>query len=115
HAVEICIAGGDNVSPPIGEIQTCFPLEAQRVSLAGGANNPGDDPTSPFTFGWMYLNLNTSTGAVGGIFDPTAQAWVTTVMSANGRFSVGYDAIQLDNALYTNGTSGRTLVGVPTP
>jgi len=55
----------------------------------------------------MYLNLNTSTG---GVFDPTAQAWVTTVMSASGRFGLGYDAIQLDNALYTNGTSGFVLI-----
>jgi hypothetical protein len=97
-------------------VQTCFPLEAQSVSLTAGATgNPGDTPAPPYTFGWMYLNLNTSTGAVGGLFDPTAQAWVTTVMSSSGRFAVGYDAIQLDNALYTNGTSGVTIPGVPTP
>ena len=31
--------------------------------------------------------------------DPAAaQAWVTTVMDADGRYSVGYDAIQLDSA-----------------
>jgi hypothetical protein len=34
-------------------------------------------------------------------------------MSANGRFSVGYDAIQLDNALYTNGTAGM-IIPAPT-
>jgi hypothetical protein len=112
-AVEICIAEGDNVSPPLGEILTCFPIEAQRVSMLDGTNNPGDTPTSPFNFGWMFLNLNTSTGGVGGVLDPTAQAWVTAVMSAEGRFSVGFDAIQLDNACYTNGTVGRVLVGVP--
>jgi hypothetical protein len=27
-----------------------------------------------------------------------SQAWVTVVMDASGRFSVGFDAIQLDNA-----------------
>jgi hypothetical protein len=37
----------------------------------------------------------------GGLFNPTAQAWVTAVMSAEGRFSVGFDAIQLDQANQT--------------
>jgi hypothetical protein len=116
HATQICIAAGDNVSPPLGQIQTCFPLETQDVSLqAGATGNPGDNPTPPYTFGWMYLNLNTSTGAVGGLFDPTAQAWVWTRMSALGRFDVGFPAIKLDNALYTNGTSGVTIPGIPTP
>ncbi len=110
HPTQICVAAGDNVSPPLGQVQTCFPLESQSVSLlAGATGNPGDNPAPPYTFGWMYLNLNTSTGAVGGLFDPTAQAWVTTVMSASGRFGLGYDAIQLDNALRTNGTSGLVL------
>jgi hypothetical protein len=115
HPTQICIASGDNVSPPLGQVQTCFPLETQKVSTqAGATTNPGDNPTPPYTFGWMYLNLNTSTGAVGGIFDPTAQAWVYTRLEANGRFSVGYSSVQLDNALVTNGTSGVTLA-VPTP
>ena len=31
--------------------------------------------------------------------DPlAAQAWIETAMDADGRFSVGFDAIQLDNA-----------------
>jgi hypothetical protein len=30
-----------------------------------------------------------------------AQAWVTTSMSAEGRYEVGFDAIQLDNASAT--------------
>ena len=86
------------MSPPIGGADTCFPLEAQRVSLAGG-NIPGDDPTPPYDFGWMFLNLNTT--VAGGLFNPTAQAWVTTVMDADGRFSVGYDAVKLDQANQT--------------
>ncbi len=113
HPTQVCLAAGSNVSPPLGTTETCFPLESQSVSLLSGAvGNPGDNPAPPYPFGWVYLNLNTSTG---GVFDPTAQAWVTTVMSASGRFGIGYDAIQLDNALDTNGTSGLTLPGVPTP
>jgi hypothetical protein len=113
QATEICIAAGDNVSPPLGQIQTCFPLESQRIDLAAGATiNPGDNPAPPYNFGWMYLNLNTSTGAVGGLFDPTAQAWVETEMRANGRFEVGFDAIKLDSACYTNGTSGFIISAV---
>jgi len=107
HPTQICIAAGSNVSPPLNTTETCFPLETQDVSLASNATgNPGDNPSPPYPFGWLYLNLNTTTG---GVFDPTAQAWVWTHMSANGRFDVGFPAVQLDNALFTNGTSGVTL------
>jgi hypothetical protein len=86
------------VSPCDTAVPTCFPLEAQRISLNGGS--PFDDPTPLAAFGWMYLNLNTT---VAGVAYPAtnpaiAQAWVTTVMDAQGRFSVGFDAIQLDTA-----------------
>ncbi len=95
---DLCFTG-DVVSPPLGGAQTCFPLEAQRVSLSGG-NVIGSDPTPTAAFGWMYLNLNTNVSGVAyPVADPNiAQAWVTTVMDADGRFSVGYDAIQLDSA-----------------
>ncbi|MFL6193102.1 MAG: hypothetical protein ACJ75H_02935 [Thermoanaerobaculia bacterium] len=109
HATDLCVADGDNVSPPIGEEQTCFPLESQRVHIGTG-NVIGNDPNPPYTFGWLFLNLNTTVAS--GIFNPTAQAWVTTTMDANGRFSVGYDAIQLDNALYTHaaGFGGNVIL-----
>jgi hypothetical protein len=95
---DLCFTG-DVVSPPLGGEQTCFPLEAQRVSLAGN-NVIGSDPTPNAEFGWMYLNLNHTLAASAGTdpFPGIAQAWVTTVMDANGRFSVGFDAIQLDSA-----------------
>jgi hypothetical protein len=95
---DLCFTG-DVVSPPLGGAQTCFPLEAQRVSLNGG-NVIGSNPTPTAAFGWIYLNLNTNvTGVTYPAADPNiAQAWVTTVMDADGRFSVGYDAIQLDSA-----------------
>jgi hypothetical protein len=94
NSTDLCFQG-DNISPPTGGADTCFPLESQRVSLQGG-NTAGDDPTPPYAFGWMFLNLNTT--VAGGLFNPTAQAWVETIMDASGRFSVGYDAIQLDQA-----------------
>lgn len=59
-----------------------FPWETQRVAV-------GPDFTTPFDFGWAYLNLN--------IGDQYHQSWVSAVMSADGRFSVGYDAIILNN------------------
>jgi hypothetical protein len=97
HATDLCFQG-DNISPPTGGAATCFPLESQRISLQGG-NRAGSDPTPPYQFGWMFLNLNTTVS--GGLFNPTAQAWVETVMDANGRFSVGYNAIKLDQANQT--------------
>jgi hypothetical protein len=105
---DLCFTG-DVVSPPLGGAQTCFPLEAQRVSLSGG-NVIGSDPTPDAAFGWIYLNLNTNvSGVTYPAADPNiAQAWVTTVMDADGRFSVGYDAIQLDSAC-----APRNLVFIP--
>jgi hypothetical protein len=103
---------GDNISPAIGGSDTCFPLETQCVSLQGG-NIPGDDPTPPFPFGWMYLNLNTT--VAGGLFNPTAQAWVETIMDADGRFSVGFDAIKLDqaNQRFQSATPGGLIIFPP--
>jgi hypothetical protein len=98
NPTDLCFTG-DVISPPLGGAETCFPLEAQRVSLSGG-NVIGADPVPPSPFGWIYLNLNST---VAGVSYPAAdpsimQNWVTTVMDADGRFSVGYDAIQLDSA-----------------
>lgn len=58
-------------------------LESQRVNLRALW------PTMPYNFGWVYWNLQ---------YAQARQAFVTTVMDANGRFSVGFDAIGLDNA-----------------
>jgi len=84
-----------------------FPAEAQRTTV-GGAALP-----VPFAFGWLYLNLNTAVAAAGANppEDPSAaQAWVTVEMKAQGRFSVGFDAIQLDSAcLASHFTPGGDL------
>jgi hypothetical protein len=105
NPTDLCFQG-DNVSPPTGGADTCFPLEAQRISLNGG-NVIADDPTPPTNFGWMYLNLN-HTLASGDPFPGVAQAWVTVAMEAEGRYAVGFDAIQLDNATAT--ISGGVLL-----
>jgi hypothetical protein len=93
--IDLCFRGS-NVSPPAGGSNTCFPLETQRVHVQGG-NVIADDALPPAAFGWMFLNLN-HTLATGDPYPGRAQAWVMISMSAEGRYEVGYDAIQLDNA-----------------
>lgn len=78
---------------------TPFPVEAQRTDV-GGPEFP-----VPFNFGWLYLNLNTAVAAAGANppEDPAAsQAWVFAIMDATGRFSVGFNAVQLDSACTAN-------------
>ena len=72
-----------------------FPAEAQRVTINGG-----DFPV-PYSFGWLALNLNTlvtPAGLVPPVDPEAAQAWVAVKLSSSGRFGLGFDAIQLDNA-----------------
>ena len=90
--------------PPPGDFLIPFPAESQRTAVDGE-----DFPVS-FDFGWIFMNLNTTVAAAGSNppEDPAAaQAWVTVVMDASGRFSVGYDAIQLDSAC----DASHTLIG----
>jgi hypothetical protein len=100
---------GDNISPPTGGAETCFPLETQRIHVQGG-NVIADDAVPPSPFGWMYLNLN-HTLASGDPYPGRAQSWVTVAMSAEGRYEVGYDAIQLDNA--TSSVAGGVVILPP--
>lgn len=82
-------------SPPLEFSLVPFPAEANRTAVGG------PDFEVPFQFGWIRLNLNTTVAAAGPNppEDPAAaQAWVTTVVSADGRFSVGYPATMLDSA-----------------
>lgn len=71
-----------------------FPWEAQRVEVG-----PGFSVAAPF--GWAYLNLN--------IEEQHHQAWVTTVLSAEGRYSVGYEGIALNNL---NAATGEVAGGI---
>ena len=56
-----------------------------------------------------------NTTIAGGLFNPTAQAWVTTTMNAEGRYSAGFPAIQLDNANATFQSATPAGVFVLTP
>jgi len=70
-------------------VDIVIPNEAQRIDVE-------TDLLTPFDFGWAYLNLQW--GPLPAYQDPYAQMWLTTVMDATGRFSVGFDGVQLDNA-----------------
>lgn len=89
-----------NISPGLPGLDLLpFPAEANRTAVGG------PDFPVPFDFGWLYLNLNTTVPAAGANppEDPAAaQAWVTSLMNAQGRFSVGYATTRLDSA--TNAT-----------
>jgi hypothetical protein len=82
-----------------------FPDETQKVDV--GISFPVS-----FDFGWLYLNLN-HTGPFDSSLGPgyvdVAQAWVETIMESEGRFSVGYDAVQLDNANTVANPGGRII------
>ncbi len=82
-------------SPPVpGTSLTPFPWEATRT-LVGGPAFP-----VPYTFGWIYLNLNNMVAGSQVPFEPLLQNFVTVVMDANGRFSVGYDGFSLSNVTF---------------
>lgn len=88
------VTGGPSGQPSPGAACT-FCDEAQRVEVGG------DGITTNADFGWVYLNLNHATendATLGPGYVNIAQAWVMATMDAEGRFSVGFDAIQLDNA-----------------
>jgi len=84
--------------PPSAQL-TPFPAETQRTQVGGATL------TVPFSFGWMYLDLNTTVAAAGANppVDPAAaQAWVVATMASNGHYAVGIDAIRLDSACAAN-------------
>ncbi|MBZ0090259.1 MAG: hypothetical protein K8H90_07770 [Thermoanaerobaculia bacterium] len=76
---------------PCPEADVLFPLETQRASI------PDLDVTPQS--GWLYANLNMPDLYTCDGQDCTlmAQSWMTAIHSAEGRFSAGLPAIQLDN------------------
>jgi hypothetical protein len=78
---------------PCPQADILFPIEAQRVSVA--------DLDLVQQSGWMYANLNQLWAYVGKggveVLPTAAQAWVQAVHSADGRFSAGLPAVQLDS------------------
>jgi hypothetical protein len=82
------------VSPAPGGILP-FPAEAQSTVVGGPSL------AVPFQAGWAFLDLNTTVTPAGSVppEDPAAaQAWVEVLMSEQGRYSAGFDAIKLDSA-----------------
>jgi hypothetical protein len=83
---------GCQISPcPPGDTIIPFPWEAQRTEVGSSAL-----PATP-DFGWIFLNLNSAVAGSQVPFEPLMQNWVSVVMDAEGRFSVGFDAMQLGN------------------
>jgi hypothetical protein len=86
---------GTIIGPPIpvpGKIpDTFFPAEANKVHV-GGATLP-----VPFSFGWLYFDLNAPNPASLGGRD-IRQSWMGTILKAQGRFSVGFAATPFDSA-----------------
>ncbi len=66
-----------------------FPAETGRVAV-GSARFP-----VPFSFGWLYLDMKTSP-LPAPLLSPT-QAWLGTIHTALGTFSVGYEADPRDS------------------
>lgn len=96
---QICVDDPDEtpISPqvPGDPDPTCFPLEAQRVTIGDAQDNLHQGAlTSPYANGWMFLDLQ------AGSNTQETQAWVLANMSALGRYSVGYDVIQLNNLTF---------------
>jgi hypothetical protein len=77
--------------PPVALVP--FPSAAGSVHV-GSSSFP-----VPYSFGWLYLDMNTTiAGNPNPPVDPAAsQAWVSVTHSANGRYSVGYAAVPLDS------------------
>lgn len=68
-----------------------FPAEANRVTVGTSAQLP-----FPAKNGWIYLNLNASTG---GSFDPVKQSYVAAVNRVDpGVYSSEFGAVAMDNA-----------------
>lgn len=82
-----------DVSPPPPGQPTCFPLETGCYNVEESTVPFSSSLAPPFPVGWMYLNLNTTSASLN-------QAWVHQSLSALGLFSVGENAIQLDNACF---------------
>jgi hypothetical protein len=83
------------IADPPPPVSGCFPLASQAVRLGEAAVAGGEAVLPPSDFGWLFLNLTHERS--GDPFPGRAQAWVTTLLSASGRFSVATDAVALDD------------------
>jgi hypothetical protein len=76
--------------PQIVPAPDVFPAEANKIHV-GGPTFP-----VPYSFGWLFLDLNTPNPAAG---PPSLvrQSWVQTVLKAQGQYSVGFHATPFDS------------------
>ena len=97
--------GGGPVIEPLPQ-ENPFPWGTNRAAV-------GTDITVDANFGWLFLNLNTAS--------QRHQAYVSSVYSASGRFSVGLEAIAVNNlTLFADNRRGTrnadpTLDEAPNP
>ncbi|MEM1245031.1 MAG: hypothetical protein AAGK22_01605 [Acidobacteriota bacterium] len=91
--------GGPSGAPGATPV-TPFPYCTNRTVV--GVDFPVDAP-----FGWVYANLNDA--STGGAFDFN-QAYGLTVMDASGLYSVGFEAIQLNNLTTGSTTASNPLI-----
>ncbi|MDP9121322.1 MAG: hypothetical protein M3O15_08130 [Acidobacteriota bacterium] len=78
-----------------------FPAATQKIRV-GSAALP-----MPFSFGWVFLDLNSSplpAGTNPPVDGKAAQAYVVAVNALNGHFAVTADAFRLDSACAANHT-----------
>ncbi|HYL05052.1 MAG TPA: hypothetical protein VE075_03380 [Thermoanaerobaculia bacterium] len=79
-----------------------FPAATQRVQVGGGSL------PVPYSFGWLWLGLNSTVAPAGSNppIDPAAsQAFVFSTLASNGHFAGGIEAIRLDSACAPNHAS----------
>ena len=81
------------IDPPLPLPPSPFPAESGRVAVGSPAF------PAPWSFGWWYLDMKGNTG----VGPPLTQAWIGTLHTAQGLFSVGLEAEPFDS-----GCSPRT-------
>jgi hypothetical protein len=88
------------VPPTFPVLQPPLPVPTPFPAATGRARVGDADLAVPYSFGWLYLDLNSSLpGVAGPASDPAAlQAWVMAVESADGRYATGTEAFRLDSA-----------------
>lgn len=90
--MEDLVAFDERENPTDLDGSAAFPAAAQRKLVSA--------LMAPTPAGWLYLNLNTAVvGATDPVEDPAAaQAWVTVIEDAKGRFSLAHPATMMESA-----------------
>ena len=96
----VALIGGPSGGPSAAQ-ELPFPYCTNRAIV-------GTDITTPNAFGWLYLNLN-----AGFVATEHHQAYVITNFDADGLYSVGFDAIQLNNLTVTSTTTRNPFLSTP--